>query len=88
MGKKVNYNKWNTAELEKQLKNLKFATGLLAGILIVLFGVTIYKSITEQRFHPLLVSPIALSAIIPINLKRMRNIRQEIDQRNAKGSNE
>lgn len=44
MGKKLNYDKWSTEQLEKQLKNLKFGTGLLAGLLIVLLAATLYIS--------------------------------------------
>ncbi len=81
MKKKVNYDKWTTAQLEKQIKQIRLATGLLAGMLIVLFAVTIYKSVTEMSFHPLLVTPIALSVIIPVNYKRMKEIKGEIERR-------
>ncbi len=82
MKKKVEYDKWTTEQLQKQVKNLKFATGLLAGILLVLLIATSYISVSEKRFHPLLITPVALSAIIPLNFKRVRDINNEIDRRN------
>jgi len=87
MKKNVNYDKWTTLQLQKQVKNLKFATGLLAGILFVLLIVTLYISISEKRFHPLLVSPVALSAIIPINFKRIKDITIEIERRKSESNN-
>ena len=81
MKKKIDYSKWTTEKLEKQLKALRFATGLLAGLLIVLLGVTIYSSIRDAEFNPLLITPIALSVIIPINYKRMKEMRMEIEKR-------
>ena len=85
MKKKIDYSKWDDNKLTKQYKALKFVTGMLAGILIVLFAMTIYLSIREKKFHPLLVSPIALSAIIPINFKRMKEMRREIEARKGNG---
>ena len=76
--KKSDYKKWPDEKLQKQLKSLKFATGLLSGLLIVLFAATLYISISEARFHPLLISPIALSAIIPMNLKRINDWKKEL----------
>ena len=82
MKRKIDYSKWTIEKLEKQLKSLKFATGLLAGLLIVLLGATIYSSIIDKEFKPLLITPIALSVIIPINFKRMKEMKQEIETRN------
>ena len=81
MKKKIDYSKWTTEKLEKQLKTLRFATGLLSGLLIVLLGTVIYVSITQNEISPLLVTPIALSAIIPLNLKRMKEMKAEIGNR-------
>ena len=81
MKKRIDYSKWSTEKLQKQLKALKFATGLLAGLLIVLLGTVIYVSFTEKEISPLLVTPIALSAIIPLNMKRMKEMRREIEIR-------
>ena len=82
MKKKIDYSKWTTEKLQKQIKSLKFATYLLAGILIVLLGTTIFVSFRDQQISPLLVTPIALSAIIPINFQRMKEMKKEVEMRN------
>ena len=82
MKKKIDYSKWTTEKLQKQIKSLKFATYLLAGILIVLLGTTIFVSFRDQQISPLLVTPIALSAIIPINFQRMKELKKEVEMRN------
>ena len=81
MKKKTDYSKWTTEQLEKQLKTLKFVTGLLAGILIALFGFTAYVSFRDSEFNPLLVTPLALSVIIPVNWQRMKEMSHEIQTR-------
>ena len=85
MKKKIDYSKWTTEKLQKQIKSLRFATGLLAGLLIVLLGTTVFISFRDQQISPLLVTPIALSAIIPINFKRIKELKQEIETRNKQG---
>ena len=79
--KKKNLEELNTEELLKQEKALKFITGLLIGMIIVLFALIISKSIKDKKFDPLIASPIALSAIIPLNLKKIKDIRSEINKR-------
>ena len=81
--KKTDYSKWSTAQLEKQHKSLEFATGLLAGLLIVLLLATIYISYRDKQLNPLLITPIALSVIIPLNFKRIKDIQAEIERRNV-----
>ncbi|MEN8790000.1 MAG: hypothetical protein ABF295_10830 [Flavobacteriaceae bacterium] len=81
MKRKDNYEKWTSEQLTRQVKNLKLTTGLLAGILLLLFAITIYNTIKEGQFDPLMISPIALSIIIPLNIKRMREIKVEIQRR-------
>lgn len=81
MKKKTDYSRFTSKELEKQIKTIRFVTGLLAGMLIVLLGITLYDSISQSKLNPLLVSPIALSAIIPINMKRIREIKRELERR-------
>ncbi|MGB5692010.1 MAG: hypothetical protein WBM43_05325 [Flavobacteriaceae bacterium] len=83
MRKKVSYDKWSTEQLNRQVKSLRFATGLLGGILLLLFALTINNSIKKGQIDPLLISPIALSVIIPINIKKMREIKKEIHRREA-----
>lgn len=81
MKKKNNYEKWSTEQLEKQVKTLKFITGLLGGLLIVLFITATYISFKEDKFSVFLITPLALSAMIPINLKQIKDIKAEIQRR-------
>ena len=82
MKKKINYDKWSTEQLEKQVKTLKFITGLLGGLLLVLLLTAIYISVKEQKFSLFLITPLALSVMIPINLSRIKEIKAEIEKRN------
>lgn len=81
MRRKENYSKWTSEQLIRQVKNLKLGTGILAGILVLLFALTLYNTIKDRQFDPLMISPIALSIIIPINIKRIREIKAEILRR-------
>jgi hypothetical protein len=81
MRRKENYSKWTSEQLIRQVKNLKLGTGILTGILVLLFALTLYNTIKDRQFDPLMISPIALSIIIPINIKRIREIKAEILRR-------
>ena len=62
--------------LNKQ-KSLTTSTSVLAGVLIVLFIATIYSSIREQTFDPLLVIPLAFSSILLRNYRILKWIKAE-----------
>ena len=81
--KNTDYSKWETERLRKQLKSLRFAISLLAGLLLVLLFTTIYVSFRDRQLNPLLITPIALSIIIPLNVRQMKNLKAEIERRNA-----
>ena len=73
-----------TEKLEKELKGLESATSILIGLLLVLFIACIYgllKNNESGTFTALIVVPIALSAIIPVNFKKIRNIKTELASR-------
>ncbi|WP_299104120.1 hypothetical protein [uncultured Tenacibaculum sp.] len=73
-----------TEKLESELKLLKVSTGLLAGILSVLFIVCIYGLLTKDKgdvFSSLVVVPIALSAILPSQYSSMKKIKEELESR-------
>ena len=69
------------AQLVKREKTLKFTVGILAGLLIVLLVVAAYISIRDRTFNPALITPVALSAIIPISMKKIKDIRAELARR-------
>ena len=72
---------YSSEELLQMKKKLSFATGLLAGILIVLFIVAIYDSIEEGEFNVIIVTPIALSTIVLINYQKIKQIKQDLAKR-------
>jgi len=70
-----------TEKLNSELKGLKIITGALIGVLTVLFIVTIYGLLTKDDtsvFTALIVVPMALIALIPINYGNIKKIKKEL----------
>jgi len=78
---KIDMKNKTIEQLKKEYKVLKSGTNFFAGILIVLFIVTIYNSFSQKSFDPLLAMAFAFSAILPMNYKKMKTIKTEIDSR-------
>lgn len=77
-------NEKTTEKLEGELKGLKIINGALIGVLSVLFIVCIYGLLKKDDngvFSALIVVPIALSAIIPVNFGNMKKIKAELESR-------
>lgn len=78
---KESLSKLSTEELLKKHTAAKTMVWLLTigltGVLIFF----IYVSI-QDGFTPLLAVPLALSAIIPLNIKNMNTLKKELDSRN------
>lgn len=75
-----------TEKLEGELRGLKIITGALIGLLGVLLIVCIYGLLKKNDngvFSALIVMPIALSAIIPLNFGNMKKIKTELESRNT-----
>ena len=73
-----------TEKLEGELKGLKIVNGALIGVLGLLFLVCIYGLLTKEDngvFSALIVVPIALSAILPLNLGNIKKIKAELESR-------
>ena len=73
-----------TEKLEGELKGLKAGTGILTGLLLVLFVACIYGLIKNNEsgtYTALIVVPIALSATIPINFGKIKKIKAELESR-------
>lgn len=68
-------------ELLKNKKTFSVVTYMLAGMLLVLFCLSIYISFTKG-FSALTVVPIALMPILIINLNTIKEISKEIKARN------
>jgi len=75
------WKKLSTEELIKKEKTLTFTNGVTIGIVFFLFVTTIYSSIQNKKFDPLLVVAIACAAIIPINFKNIKAMKEEISRR-------
>ena len=74
-----------TEQLNGELKGIKMITGALIGVLSVLFIVCVYGLIVKEdnsTFMALIIVPLALSAIIPLNYGNMKKIKNELDSRN------
>jgi len=73
-----------TNKLEEELKGLRTVTGILTGLLLVLFIACIYGLLTKNdsgTFTALIVVPIALSAILPVNYGKIKKIKMELTSR-------
>lgn len=73
-----------TEKLEGELKGLKIITGALLGVLVVLFIVCIYGLLRKDDngiFSSLIVVPIALSTILPLNYGNIKKIKAELESR-------
>ena len=72
--------KLSTEALLKKHTSVKTMVWLLAIVLIGIFIFFTYVSL-QDGFTPLLAVPLALSAIIPLNVKMMNTIKKELDSR-------
>lgn len=73
-----------TKQLNNELKGVKMTTGALIGILSVLFIICVFGLFTKEDnsvFRTLIIVPLALSAIIPMNFSNMKRIKKEIQLR-------
>ena len=72
--------KMSTEELVKKYTTAKTMVWLLAIVLTGCLLFFIYMSL-QDGFTPLLAVPLALSAIIPLNVKNMNAFKKELDSR-------
>lgn len=71
-------------KLMAELQGLKIVNGALKAVLGLLFIVCIYGLLTKEdnsTFVALIVVPMALSAIIPMNYGNIKKIKKELDLR-------
>ncbi len=78
---KESLSKLSTEQLLKKHTAAKTMVWLLAIVLTGVLLFFIYVSI-QDGFTPLLAVPLALSAIIPLNVKNMNALKKELDSRN------
>lgn len=63
-------------ELIKQEKTMKGLTLTFAGILIVLFGVTLF-SMFKKGFSSTVITPVIFLPLLVINLKNWKDLKEE-----------
>jgi len=80
----MNLKDKTTGKLIGELKGLKLINGALIGVLSFLFIVCVYGLIAKEdnsTFRALIVVPLALCAIIPVNYGNMKKIKKELELR-------
>ncbi len=80
--KKDNFSDMTTVDLIKKKKSTSFATGLLAGVLIFLFMITIFQAI-NKGVTPLLAAPFALLPVLIMSYGQVRSINKELKNRKS-----
>ncbi|CAM3963950.1 Redox-active disulfide protein 2 [Flavobacterium branchiophilum] len=70
----------NTADLKKSEKSIKTITGILLGMLLVLFMLSLYITFTKG-FTALLIIPITLMPIVILNFNTINEIKKELKSR-------
>lgn len=68
-------------QLKERLVILKSVTWALAGMLLVLFCITTYLSITAGKMQVLSVVPLALSSILFLNFMNIKRLNSELRAR-------
>jgi hypothetical protein len=82
--KKASFKNNTTEKLEGQLKAIIIIASMLFGVLSLLFITAIYGLITKENnstFIALIVVAISLSAILPLQLINIKNIKDELKSR-------
>lgn len=72
------------AQLENELKAIKAVTGVLIGVLLLLFAVTIYGLLTKENkttFIALIAVGVSCGAIVPLQYVQMKKIKSELRSR-------
>jgi Na+-transporting methylmalonyl-CoA/oxaloacetate decarboxylase beta subunit len=80
--KNKKWNELSTDELLKNQKSVKVITYMLSGVLLFLFCMTLFLTVTDG-FTPLLVVPIALFPILIMNFNTLNEIKKVLTSRNT-----
>ena len=82
--KNQSFQEKTTERLQSELNTIKAVTGLLIGVLIVLFVVTIYGLLTKEdnsSFIALIAVGISCAGILPLQFSNMKKIKNELLRR-------
>lgn len=69
-------------DLSKKKKDTSFSANILTGVLIVLFGITLFKT-ANKGFTPLLAVPFALLPILISMFNQIKSINKELKSRGS-----
>jgi hypothetical protein len=75
-----NFTEMTTEKLLEQTKSVKALTGLLGGMLLVLFCTGLFLSY-NKGFNVFLIIPFALLPIVILNVNTLKEIKKELDSR-------
>jgi hypothetical protein len=78
--KKKNFTEMSTEKLLEQTKSLKALTGLLGGMLLILFFTGGYI-LSTKGFNVFLIIPLALLPIVILNINTLKEIKKVLDSR-------
>ncbi len=76
------YSKLSLDELNTKVKNLKKATSIFTGVLMVLMFAVIFLAI-RQGFSMMTLVPTALLPMLIVNIMSLNAIQKEIKSRNS-----
>ncbi len=74
----------STEKLKADLKTIKSVTGMLIGVLIVLFSVIIYGLLSQENnstFIALIAVGVSCAGILPLQFSNMKKIKAELASR-------
>lgn len=80
--KKTELSKLTIEDLNKKNESFKLMTGILVGMLIVLFGVGVYVTIVDFKFLPIPIVAVALFPLVILSYGQGKKLRTEIARRN------
>ncbi len=78
--KAKNFTEMSTEKLLEQTKSVKALTGLLAGMLLILFCTGLFLSF-NKGFNVFLIIPLALLPILILNINTLKEIKKELNSR-------
>jgi len=79
--KSKSLNEMSAEELLKQEKSIKIATGMLAGMLLLLLVMGIYLTFKKGSYAAFIVIPMALLPIVILNVTSLKKIKSELNTR-------
>jgi len=80
--KEQDFKVMTTEKLQKDLKMIKAVTATHGVMILILFCFALYLSIVKDQMRTFVVTPIALSTLVFVNMNSIKKIKEEIKSRN------